>query len=473
MRRIIFIVEEFYRSFKKGIFRNILLAVMFSLSLIMTVIMSSYYLDIGDRYARLDAQLSEDELWCNMDYYMSGDITDISENLATDEGCINMMGYYDEIHSLSDSRIISYLIEQPVYLRLDDADALLGKDVYKEFSDEDWGAEPVTVQFGDGDDAQLCSAVYLQSDQFDLEAYKLCGLTTEIGEGFSESNMILDKADAPIPVVLGNDYKDLVDIGSEFDVLYWGYVYRCKVIGILEKGAATPILGYSGVCYAPSCVLDSHVIFPLGIKLSDNLLKKGVAEKNNQESNDTDIIKAIRKYANLDFVSLQNGTVIVKEDLLNRQVDVFREIGEKYRIPSVHLEGVSMGVDMFRKESADSVRIMLIFTIILVCFTFYCLGVTLYDKIRQNKRTYGIYLMNGCSMWMILVSYLLEVFCVLLPSVLVARYIFFVKNVSLCYKDVIVKFAYNCSGFVFVAGTFLIIMLLKGVNIEHIIRQKD
>ena len=187
MRRIIFILEEFYRSFKKGIFRNILLAVMFSLSLIMTVIMSSYYLDIGDRYARLD------------------------------------------------------------------------------------------------------------------------------------------DADAPVPVVLGNDYKGLVDIGGEFDVLYWGYVYRCKVIGILEKEAATPILGYSGVCYAPSCVLDSHVIFQLGIKLSE----------------------------------------------------------------------------------------------------------------------------------------------------LVARYIFFVKNVSLCYKDVIVKFAYNCSGFVCVAGTFLIIMLLRGVNIEHIIRQKD
>lgn len=110
-----------------------------------------------------------------------------------------------------------------------------------------------------------------------------------------------------------------------------------------------------------------------------------MAEKNNHESNDTDIIKAIRKYANLDFVSLQNGTVIVKEDLLNRQVDVFREIGEMYRIPSVHLEGVSMGVDMFRKESADSVRIMLIFTIILVCFTFTALGslyMTRYGRIR-------------------------------------------------------------------------------------------
>ena len=74
--------------------------------------------------------------------------------------------------------------------------------------------------------------------------------------------MILDKADAPVPVVLGNDYKGLVDIGSEFDVLYWGYVYRCKVIGILEKGAATPILGYSGVCYAPSCVFGFSRYFP-------------------------------------------------------------------------------------------------------------------------------------------------------------------------------------------------------------------
>ena len=81
--------------------------------------------------------------------------------------------------------------------------------------------------------------------------------------------------------------------------------------------------------------------------------------------------------------------------------------------------------------------------------------------------------MNGCSMWMILVSYLFEIICVLIPSVLVARYIFFVENVGLCRKGVIINYAYTCAGIVFIFGTILITVLLRGVNIEHIIRQKD
>lgn len=464
MRKVKFILEEFFRSFRKGIFRNILLAVMFSLSLIMTVIMSSYYLDLGDRYARMDELLSEDELWCNLDYYMSGDMDELYAGFDSAQGCRNIINYYEDIHSLTDCRIMSVSIKQPLYIRRDDADAMLGKDMYKRFGDEEWGLDPVTASFGDSDNAEVCSLVLLQSDQFDLGAYNLCGLNVELGEGFTESNMTLDNADDPVPVVLGNDYKGLVGIGSEFDALYWNHVYRCKVAGILEKGASTPMFGYSGVGYTTSIVLDSHIIFPFGVKVRDII--------SNNEKDDTGF-EDIKRYANLDFVSMQNGILMVREELLNKQVDVLREIGQKYNVPSVHLEGVSMGVDLLRKESSSEVRIMLIFTIILVCFTLYSLGITLYDKIRQNKRTYGIYLMNGCSMWMILVSYLFEIICVLIPSVLVARYIFFVENVGLCRKGVIINYAYTCAGIVFIFGTILITVLLRGVNIEHIIRQKD
>ncbi|MBE5936794.1 MAG: hypothetical protein E7265_02055 [Lachnospiraceae bacterium] len=464
MKGLIFVLEEFFRSFKKGITRNILLAVMFSLSLIMTVIMSSYYLDIGDRYARMDSMLSDSELWCNLDYYMSGDMDVMNEALASDEGCINIINYYQDIHSIPDCKIMSSLIEQPVYIRRDDADLLLGKDVYKRFCDDEWGDEPITAMFGEDNNAEICSTVCLQSDQFDLNAYNLCNLTVEVGEGFNENNMTIKDAGDSVPIILGNDYKGLVEIGSELDILYWDNVYRCRVIGILEKGASTPKLGYSGVSYFSSCILDSHIIFPLGIRINEDIIR-GNTEESNQ--------KAIRKYANLDFVSLQNGTIIVKEEFLNKQVDSLREIGEKHGIPSVHLEGVSMGVDLLRKESTQSVKIMLIFTIILVCFTLYCLGITLYEKIRQNKRTYSIYLMNGCSMWMIIASYLMEVICVLIPSVLVARYVFFENNVGLCRKEVIVSFANTCVGLVFIFGTLLILILLKGANIEHFIRQKD
>lgn len=47
MRKTIFMLEEFFRSFRKSVFKNLLLMLMFSISLVMAVIMCSYYLVSG------------------------------------------------------------------------------------------------------------------------------------------------------------------------------------------------------------------------------------------------------------------------------------------------------------------------------------------------------------------------------------------------------------------------------------------
>ena len=49
MRKIRFMAEEFFRSFHKSLLKNLLLMVIFSISLVMTVIMGSYYFGLGER----------------------------------------------------------------------------------------------------------------------------------------------------------------------------------------------------------------------------------------------------------------------------------------------------------------------------------------------------------------------------------------------------------------------------------------
>ena len=53
MGKIKFMAEEFFRSFRKNLFKNVLLMAMFSTSMVMTVLMGSYYLDLEERHPEM------------------------------------------------------------------------------------------------------------------------------------------------------------------------------------------------------------------------------------------------------------------------------------------------------------------------------------------------------------------------------------------------------------------------------------
>ena len=450
MRKIRFIAEELFRSFRKSLFKNILLMIMFSISLVMTVLMSSYYLDIGDRIAVLDETIDKDTIWCNLDYMTTSDSGFGADTFNTVTGCRSMLDYYDELHSSKEGTIISVNIQQPLIFMEEDMKKLLGDAGYS-------GPDTFPAYFDAYGSGEVSGGFNLKSVQLDLGAYQMFGLKTQEGEGFTEQNMTLNDISDPIPIILGSDYKGIIDIGTEMDVVYWEYKYTCRVVGILEDGAMTPEYGYSGSGYWDSCLIDQYIIFPLGIKVAA----------------DTDKVDEIDKYANMAYLSFQNGIALVKEENLNNLIDVIRETAERYGVPPVHLEGASLGADVFRKESRASVKIMLVLTVILLCFTFYGIGIAFYDKIRSNKRTYGIYLMNGCSISMILIPYLIEMALILLPSIFVCRYIFIVKGRWGFNESVILNFIYVFALLVFAGGLILITLLMRGVDTEHLIRQKD
>ena len=134
----------------------------------------------------------------------------------------------------------------------------------------------------------------------------------------------------------------------------------------------------------------------------------------------------------------------------------------------VEIWGVSMGLTLLRAETVSSIRIMLILTIALLCFTLYALFVTFYDKIQSNRRVYGIYLINGCSLTMILLP------C-LLPAIFFSRYVFTDNNLGGVGIDTefILRTAYTMVGIAFLIGAAFVLWLMRGVDTERLVRQKD
>lgn len=457
MRIVVFIVEEFFRSFRKSLFKNILLMFMFSIGLVMAVLMGSYYLELGEQYSDT-IRYAGDGTW--YDITVDGDDgQEFMDSFVTTDGCINMLEYYDALSHLEENPTYSAHTSQGICVREDDFKKIFHDKSYNGFFHENHSTA-FTAYFGDAaNGGQLETVLDLKSAQLDFRAYRIFALKAEEGEGFTEDNMTIKTAADTIPIVLGNDYKGIIPIGYKLDISIAGtdYIYPCKVTGILEKGMQIPD---GGDATQAMVTLDSYILFPYGIQVSDKQAEAGETER----------------YAYLDYISLDNAAVYMKnDDEFTPLVNKFQKMGQAFGLPPVRLPGASLGLDLFRKESATSVRVILILTIALIFFTFYGLFVTLYDKVQSNKRVYGIYLMNGCSVRTVLISYLLEIAVIMIPAIYVCRYVFLNKSMRMIDADteVILRAADCFVGVSFLIGAVFIAILMKGVNVEILIRQRD
>ncbi len=449
MWRITFIAREFFRSFQKNLLKDLLLAAIFSISLVMAVLMCSYYFDLGEKYEDMTQQVG-DRTWCNLNFLIEENIG-ISNALATASGCQDMMDYYEALHASEECPIFSLNTQQGLYMRENDVKAFWGDKDYQRVVDKSQNL-PITGTFGED---EVCSLLNIQSVQMDWRAYRLFGLKVQEGEGFTEQNLELPQASMPVPILLGSAYKGIIGIGDSMEACFWNDVFSCQVIGILEEGESVPEFGRLD---SGTCQLDTAIVFPFGIRLSEP----------------PQSLKESKKFAYLACLALDCGIAQVKDGHINQQANIFYETAKSFGTPAVHLIGTSLGMEFFRKESAASVKMLLILTLALICFAFYGLLVTFYDKVQSNSRTYGIYLMNGCPLPIILVSCLTEAALILFPSVLLGRAVFTYETIGMAYRmDIAIWMVCGFAGLSFLVGAAFIAYLMKGVNTEHFIRQKE
>lgn len=451
MWKIRFMAEEFFRSFQKSLFKNILLMLMFSISLIMAVIMCSYYVGLGERYEGITQKVDGRE-WYALDL-MTESSREVINQFMTVGRCRDMVDYYEELKSLDEAPIISINTGQPLGMKQEDVEELFGEKDFLPFAD---GEENV-AELPFWDDGTHLSRD-MKGAQLDLDAYRYFGLRTQEGEGFTEENMTVQRDGEPIPLLLGSDYKGIIEVGTIIDINFWVCAYHCKVVGILEQDSKLPMNGHMDSGDLES--LDDRIVFPHGVRILEN----------------PEHMKQMERYAWNDYMALQNGYAQTEGEHIRELVEKYGQIANGYGYPPVQLVGTTLGIDLLRRESASTVRVLLVLTIVLLCFSFYGLFATFYDKIQSNSKNYGIYLMNGCSLGMILVPCLLEIAVILAPAIVIGRYVLTGgKDMVGWYfrAGPILQAACLMIGAAFLVGAGVLVYLMRGVDTEHLIRQRD
>lgn len=155
-------------------------------------------------------------------------------------------------------------------------------------------------------------------------------------------------------------------------------------------------------------------------------------------------------------------------------VQKYYAISQEYSLPSLKLDGVSLGLKMLRNESKERVQIMLMITIALICFTLYSLFSAVYDKIQSNKKIYGIYLVNGCSLKMIVASYIMEIIVIVLPSIMTGIYIFDPYKLGYVVGNItsILALVYGIGAVVIMIVSLYAMYMIKKVDTEQLIREE-
>lgn len=453
MARIRFILEELFRSFWGSWLKDILLIAMFCISLVMAVLMCSYYFDLGERQP--DQVEYGNSVWYHFGVSFAEDSSqeDYTSSLKTAGGCQNMIDFYGAMCNSKEHPILT-ICPHEILIREEEIEGLFGGRDVAGFL-QDGLEEPYPIY--DGKNANTCLVRSFKAYAANLGAYRNLELKTVEGEGFTEGNLVMEHAGDGIPILVGYGYKGILPIGQIIEVIGSHGTYRCRVAGVLEKGAQFPESDFSGV---ETVSLDSYILFPTGARL-----------KNKGESMET-----MQELAWACIQALASGRGIIRageEAELSRAVDEIREIGEAHGLPPIKIFGVSLGLNLFRKESAARIRVMMVFTLVLSGFTFYSLFAAFYDKVQSNSRIYGIYLMNGCPAGVLLAPCLLEIALILLPAVLASRYVFTLDGVGGSGTGVILGTAYGLAGGAFLVGAGFLLYLMRGVDLEHLIRQKE
>lgn len=136
------------------------------------------------------------------------------------------MEYYGRLHDSEEHPVLTVNTQQDCSVREEDFQNLFGGVGYDNFLSEE-RPEAYMDWFGPEDEGESCSALSLKCTSLDDTAFEVYGLRTEEGEGFSRSNLTLQNAVDPVPVLLGNEYKGL------HDPIRRGRHERCGVIGFL------------------------------------------------------------------------------------------------------------------------------------------------------------------------------------------------------------------------------------------------
>ncbi|MGG7060232.1 hypothetical protein ACQPUZ_18445 [Clostridium tertium] len=389
------IIRESIWSFKQNFKFNILLISQLSICFWLICMLSNTFFDMGFKNYYKDF-IKDDKIYYQLAFF-KGPL--LYSEAANSSELKNVDSFINELRNQKDFLYTKYTSSEDLIFKKYILDE---KQLSNQFLSN--------IKSIDNIDPSL---INLKSFQMDKNGFEYFNFNIHKGRAFNDDDYILKSPSDMLPVIVGNNYKDIFEIGEEIEFIYTGKQFKGTIIGILSNNSNI----YNNNIDLIS--LNNHIIIPL--------VNLGYSP-----TNEVDRLFQLDMYNSM----LTGANIIADVDFSN--IKITKEIynlcikyGTMKYDPSI--TSTTNGMNLFKNETDQTIKIMFILVLSMTFFSLFAFIINIYSKVEKNLRRYLIQILQGSSIIMIIWSYLLEIFIIILSSVTISFYLLR-KEISVSYK---------------------------------------
>ena len=451
------ILSELWHNIKSGVLVDLILIAQLALFFWISATISGYYLDIAPTFN--SNNFREDAAYYSM-FYMPADEEEYGEmaNASGDpEYVANLDNAYRELQEELGEH---YIAIRYADLKLD------YEELRRAFSEEELldfcasssysgyydpsrvSLQDVMQMYGIGSIKQVFEG---QISRINPTVISHFGLRAKEGRVFAEDDFLFRRGQKEIPVLLGSAFGGKYRPGDTLHGYLYTGMFDLKVVGILEEGTAIAtdqILEKDG---RPN-TLDHSVVFPY-------FVIEDIPETEEE-----------KMFAQFNYEEALMGTITADLDTPRSQINgIGKRINNIYvrnGLFPISLVGSSYGVQLFKQESEQTMRIFLAAGIVMGLMGIFGICMSMITKINANMQRYAIEIMNGQSIFTLAAAFLAEIVLIVAAGMLCTIWL---MADSLLFLAVIVALAVCC----LLAVAMIVIRKLWKIDIEEMIRSEE
>ena len=424
MRRVI---KEVIWNFKQSFISNIILIFQLSICFWLICMICNSFFDMGFKEYYKE-YIKDGKIYYQLSFSSPPLINSDARSLE------NAKEFINELRNQDDFIYTKYNAEQNVIINRDEM--------------EKRGVEDKDINQFIYSESYDFSLINLASYQMDRLGFEYFNFKMYDGRRFSEDDYILESESDKLPIILGYNYKDIFNIGEKIKYIYAGKEMEGEVIGILEKDSTI----FNDNIY--SMPLDNRIILPLA---DFKYIAKDGEEQFNQSIVYSDMLSA-------NIIASINSSNI---DITRNIYDICNRYDFMKYDPSITAS--TNGLDMFKGESEQAVKIMFIMLVVMTTFCIFTFIMNMHNKIEKNMRRYLIQILQGASIKHIMVTYLLEVFIVILLSLGISGYLLR-KEITISYTFLLLLS--SVAFIVAIITSATIAYRIKNLNSDKLLRRE-
>ena len=454
-------IKEAWTNFQKSIFFNLILIAELAICFWLFTMLLNNFVSLGDDATKDEGSVIGDEAY----YYCF--VTGVRDDTEIEYN--NYLGFRSEIRS---QELFTFLKEDgglDTYLPTDfwvgeNMEQRLSEAERKAMGRETTALAPIDhTKWEQMDPKSVAGWQLVESRQMDYNAMQHFSLSYAEGSGFAEEDFVFHKGQTTVPIIVGYNSRDIFEVGDTIPIKCCSMPLTGKIVGILERHEYAYIATNElEIGYIP--YLDDSIIWPF-FDL-DYYVSREEAEKSEDAMNEALL------QANLCGNSLA-GYCVAPKDVSNIEIaNIYSTLCQRYNYSEdgFEMHAMTSGMRMFRGETQESIKIMLILVIAMGLFCLFILITNMATKIDRNIRTYMIQILNGASIWNIVAQYLLEIIMIIIPSILITAVIM-KREIMTSYQFFIVIFLLSLLC-VFIS-IIIVAMKLANLKTDELLRRKE